>query len=264
MAALRLPALLLCFCIATLVISPSHSQTCASQTFTSSKTYANCVDLPTLNATLHWTYESTARLYDAYLSFAFLARPASPSGWIAWGINPDKPQMVGTQALLAYRKNDDGSMAVRPFNIDSKPPTFPSAPISFVVPYVRAEYDGEVMGIFATLELPKNMTLVNHVWNVGGQMSDGVPAPHAVEPENLSSVGTLDLAHGTAGTVSDGSGTVNGTGTGTAGPSPTSPTTDSSANGGGHGRSGGDRIGSSGFGIFVLVLVMAATTVIWS
>lgn len=154
--------------------------------------------------------------------------------------------MVGTQALLAYRKNGDGSMAVRPFNIDSKPPTFPSAPISFVVPYVSAEYDGEVMGIFATLELPKNMTSVYHVWNVGGQMSDGVPAPHAVEPENLSSVGTLDLANGTAGTVSDGSGsTVNGTG-------------------GGQGHSGGDRIRSRGVRLFVSVLVMAASTVIWS
>ncbi|XP_058198301.1 cytochrome b561 and DOMON domain-containing protein At3g25290-like [Rhododendron vialii] len=252
MAALRLPALLLCFCIATLLISPSHSQTCASQTFTSNKTYANCVELPTLNAVLHWDYANTARLYNSYLSIAFLARPASPSGWIAWGINPDKPQMVGTQALLAYRKNDSGSMVVRPFNIDSKPPTFPSAPISFVVPYVSAEYDGEVMGIFATLELPKNMTSVNHVWNVGGQMSDGVPAPHAVEPENLSSVGTLDLANGTAGTAN-----------GTAGQS-TSSTTDSSADEGRQGHSGGDRIGSLGFGLFVSVLVMAAGTVIWS
>ncbi|KAF7121342.1 hypothetical protein RHSIM_Rhsim13G0051500 [Rhododendron simsii] len=259
MAALRLPALLLCFCIATLLISPSHSQTCASQTFTSNKTYANCVDLPTLNATLHWTYESTDRYYDAYLSFAFLARPASPSGWIAWGINPDKPQMIGTQALIAYRKNDGGSMAVRPFNIDSKPPTFPSAPISFVVPKVRGEYDGEVMGIFATLQLPKYMTSVYHVWNVGGQMSDGVPAPHAVEPENLSSVGTLDLANGTAGTANGTSGTANGT----AGPS-TSPTTNSSTDGGGQGHSGGDKIGSRGFGLFVSVLVMAAGTVIWS
>lgn len=43
-----------------------------------------------------------------------------------------------------------------------------------------------------------------------------------------------------------------------AGPS-TSPTTIGSADGGGQGHSGGERIGSRGFGVFVSVLVMAAT-----
>ncbi|KAG5514850.1 hypothetical protein RHGRI_036036 [Rhododendron griersonianum] len=240
MAALQLPALLLCLSIATLLFSPSHSKTCTSQIFTGHKTYANCTDLPTLNATLHWTYDYAT----SSLSIAFLARPAAPSGWVAWGINPAGPRMLGTQALLAYKK-PDGSIAVRTFNLNSTEIVIPSA-LSFAVSNVSTRYANGMIWILATMALSPNTTSVSHAWNVGSSVSsNGVPSSHEILPDNLLSVGTLELAK-SSGTASDGNGTSSA-----AGPN------------GGQGHSGGGRIGSGGFGLFASVLIMASF-VIWS
>ncbi|GMP48643.1 hypothetical protein CsSME_00015925 [Camellia sinensis var. sinensis] len=178
---------LLASLIFLLLVSPSHSLKCTSQTFTNKKRYTNCTDLPYLSAYLHWTYDST----KSSLSIAFIAPPAKSNGWIAWAINPTGTGMAGAQSLIAF-KQSNGSMTVNTYNISSYSSIVKSK-IAFDVPEKSAEYSRGVMKIFATLRLPKGTASVNQVWQVGGAVDHGIPVKHAFEAANLNAKGTLDL-----------------------------------------------------------------------
>ncbi|EYU40648.1 hypothetical protein ABFS82_14G056900 [Erythranthe guttata] len=181
--------LLLLIAAVSLLVSPAISQTCKSQTFgQSNTTFANCVDLPTLGAFLHYTYDSSAAP-NPTLTLAFVAPPASPDGWVGWALNPTAPVMAGAQALVAFREAN-GSAVVKTYNITSYN-FIAESPILYQVLSRRAEFSGGVMTIFATLELPAGVVELNQVWQVGSSVRNGVPAVHAFGPENLSSTGTL-------------------------------------------------------------------------
>ncbi|KAI3829869.1 hypothetical protein L1987_04000 [Smallanthus sonchifolius] len=181
-----LSALLLTYASLLFLSSPAHSLNCSSQKF-SNNLYTNCNDLPTLNSSLHWTYVAKT----SSLSIAFIAPPSKPNGWIAWAINPTQTGMAGAQALIAF-KDSNGSMTVKTYNISSYA-SIVEGKISFEVSDTRAEYSAESMKIFATLKLPKTMTEVNHIWQVGGSVSEGMPVKHEFQPENLNSKGNLRL-----------------------------------------------------------------------
>jgi len=55
--------------------------------------------------------------------------------------------------------------------------------------------DGSMM-IFASLQLPKNVSLVNHAWQEGLVSSDGRFRFHALTGANVQSFGTLDFQSG--------------------------------------------------------------------
>jgi len=55
--------------------------------------------------------------------------------------------------------------------------------------------DGNMM-IFATLQLPRNVSLVNHVWQEGLVSSDGRLRSHALTGANIQSFGTLNFQSG--------------------------------------------------------------------
>ncbi|KAJ8568684.1 hypothetical protein K7X08_028217 [Anisodus acutangulus] len=172
-----------------LFISPSTSLTCSSQTFSANTKFTNCTDLPSLKSFLHWTFDPT----KSTLSIAFIASPTSPDGWIAWGINPDAPAMVGTQSLIAF-KNAKDSVIVKTYNLTSYK-SITESKLLYKVLESKAESSSDgVMKIFATLELPENTTTVNQVWQVGPAVKDGMPMVHKFEPDNLKSKATLDLA----------------------------------------------------------------------
>ncbi|KAL4558525.1 hypothetical protein LXL04_036726 [Taraxacum kok-saghyz] len=187
-----------------LLSSPVHSLTRTSEKFANKKPYSNCTDLPTLNSTLHWTF--TPR--NSSLSVAFTAPPATPNGWISWAINPTKTGMLGSQALIAF-KNSNGSMVVRTYNLSSYA-SIEEGKISFEVPESSAEFSDGVMKLFATVKLPETMTEVNHVWQVGGSVKDGVPVKHGFMPANLKAMGKLELVGkvGSNGTAAGSSPTV--------------------------------------------------------
>ncbi|KAM3382510.1 cytochrome and DOMON domain-containing protein [Capsicum galapagoense] len=168
-------------------ISPSASLTCSSQTFSANTRFTNCTNLPSLKSFLHWTFDPT----KSTLSVAFSASPASPDGWIAWGINPIAPAMIGTQSLIAF-KNPKGSMVVKTYNLTSYK-SITESKLLYNVLDSNAESSDGVMKIFATLELPKNTKRVNQVWQVGPAVKDGMPVVHKFEPDNLKSKATLDL-----------------------------------------------------------------------
>ncbi|XP_047333127.1 auxin-induced in root cultures protein 12-like [Impatiens glandulifera] len=167
------------------LISPALSLTCSSQKFSNNKVFNQCVDLPTLNAYLHWTYTKSV------LSIAYIAPPALSNGWIAWAINPTGKGMIGAQALLAS-KASNGSLTVQTYNITSYSGIVQSK-IAFDVTDLTAEHSGEDFQIFATLALPEKLTTINQVWQAGGVVTNGMPAIHSFGPQNLQSTGMLNL-----------------------------------------------------------------------
>ncbi|XP_024980996.1 auxin-induced in root cultures protein 12-like [Cynara cardunculus var. scolymus] len=201
--------------------SPVHSLNCSSEKFTNNKLYSNCTDLPTLNSTLHWTFTPQ----NSTLDVAFIAPPATPNGWIAWAINPTGTGMIGCQSLIAF-KNSKGSMTVKTYNISSYS-SIEEGKVSFEVPESSAEFSGGVMKIFAMVKLPKTITEVNHVWQVGSSVKDGVPQKHGFSPENMKAMGKLQL-EGKSNATSTAAGNTTAGNT-TAGSTTASPSTGASS-----------------------------------
>jgi hypothetical protein len=183
---------------------PVAMSACASEVFPSGKTYVTCQDLPQLGAALHWTYYADAS--GPSLSLAFVAAPAAPGGWVAWGINPatGNDGMVGTQALLAFVSAGATSSAstptVRTYNITSYYAVgAASTPIAFPAAGLAADVgSGGRIRLYATLKLDEGMKVVNQVWQVGSSVTRGAPDVHAMAPENLAAMGKLVLTVGAA------------------------------------------------------------------
>uniref|UniRef100_R7W1D8 Auxin-induced in root cultures protein 12 n=1 Tax=Aegilops tauschii TaxID=37682 RepID=R7W1D8_AEGTA len=164
---------------------------CEREEFPAGRSYATCADLPALGASLHWTYDAAA----SSLSLAFAAKPsgASGAGWVAWGVNPTGDGMKGAQTLLAFKSK--GAYVVNTYNLTGyRPLSAASTPIAFEATELAADEgaDGKVR-LYGTLQLPKGMEAVNHIWQVGSTVANGVPAKHAFAQENLEAKGSLVL-----------------------------------------------------------------------
>ncbi|XP_052167056.1 cytochrome b561 and DOMON domain-containing protein At3g25290-like [Oryza glaberrima] len=164
---------------------------CAGEAFSANRAYAACSDLPRLGASLHWTYDRGA---GGELSVAFVAAPAAPGGWVAWGLNPAGDGMAGAQALVAV-PSSSGAWEVRTYNISGYALGEPG-PIAFPASDLAAELgaDGRVR-VFGTLSLAAygGAGVLNQVWQVGPAVTGGVPAPHAMGGANLAAKAKLDL-----------------------------------------------------------------------
>nr|BAK05803.1 predicted protein [Hordeum vulgare subsp. vulgare] len=165
--------------------------------------YAACSDLPRLGATVRWTYDRAA----GSLSVAFVAAPAAPGGWVAWGLNPSGEGMAGAQALLAAPSSSSGAWAVRTYNISGYALGAPG-PIAFPATGLAAELvaDGRVR-VSGTLGVGQGAAVLNQLWQVGSAVSgDGVPAPHAMGGDNLAAKAKLDLVRQTSTSSDSGGG----------------------------------------------------------
>ncbi|XP_064994712.1 cytochrome b561 and DOMON domain-containing protein At4g12980-like [Musa acuminata AAA Group] len=163
---------------------------CSSMAFSSKRVYAACIDLPRLSSSLHWSYDNAS----ATLSLAFVAPPAGPEGWVSWAINPSGGGMIGCQTLIAFRQ-PNGVMGIKTCNITRYGPVA-EGPIEFETSDMAAEQSGGVMRLFAKMKLPAGMTEVKQVWQVGSAVVNGVPQKHDFKPENLQSLGQLNLIKG--------------------------------------------------------------------
>lgn len=197
----------------SLFISQAHSLTCKSQKLPANRTYANCTDLPTLSATLHFTYNATNRS----LSVAFAATPTTANGWVAWGVNPTGGGMVGTQALIAY-KHDDGKLAVDTYNLTSYEKIDPVKKLSVDTWDIAAEESDGATTIFAVVKVPEKADNVSQVWQVGPVVG-GRPGKHEFKPDNLGSKTALPgtTAVGSGNSTSSGGGSGSGSGNTTSG-----------------------------------------------
>ncbi|XBH71003.1 hypothetical protein VPH35_098545 [Triticum aestivum] len=197
-------AMLVLALLPLLATSASAAGGCAAEASLSSpngNAYAACSDLPRLGATVHWTYDGAA----GSLSVAFVAAPAAPGGWVAWGLNPFGEGMAGAQALLAAPSSSSGAWAVRTYNISGYALGAPG-PIAFPATGLAAELgaDGRVR-VSGTLSVGQGAAVLNQVWQVGSAVSgDGIPAPHAMGGDNLAAKAKLDLVRQTTSSSDSG------------------------------------------------------------
>lgn len=61
---------------------------------------------------------------------------------------------------------------------------------------MESEFVDGVMIIYATIELPGNNTLINHVWQQSSLFLNGFPNGHRTSGQNVLSKGVLDLLSG--------------------------------------------------------------------
>ncbi|GLU08022.1 hypothetical protein SLE2022_249520 [Rubroshorea leprosula] len=189
MASMSFPSLILFLSFWVSLMSPVCSLNCTSEKLPDSKkTFVNCSDLPTLNATLHYTYDAT----NSSLSVAFVAAPATPEGWTAWAINPTGTGMLGAQALIALKSK--GSLLVKKYNLSSYSSIQEVDKLSFDVWDLKVESgtSGKYV-IYASLKVPDRVEKLNQVWQVGANATNGRPEKHAITTENLGSKTELQL-----------------------------------------------------------------------
>ncbi|XP_066326679.1 auxin-induced in root cultures protein 12-like [Miscanthus floridulus] len=169
------------------------SAACASEKFPAGRAYATCEDLPKLGASLHWTYDAS----KSSLSVAFVAAPAAPGGWVAWGLNPTGEGMARTQALVALAGSGSAAPTVRTYNITGYVPLGKaSTPLDFPATDLAADAAGSggKIRVYGKLQLGKGMKAVNQVWQVGASSTGGAPDKHAFQADNLSAKSKLVLA----------------------------------------------------------------------
>ncbi|KAL6845912.1 hypothetical protein ACP4OV_023360 [Aristida adscensionis] len=162
------------------------------------RSYANCVALAPLGATLHWTYDAKA----ASLALAFVASPPASgngTGWTSWAVNPTGTGMKGAQALLALKTGPSSAYVVNTYNLTGygKLPAT-STPIEFAATDLAADESGGEVRLYGKLQLRPGMDVVNHIWNVGADVVGGAPLKHSFAPENLAAKGKLVLSGGAA------------------------------------------------------------------
>ncbi|XP_073143169.1 cytochrome b561 and DOMON domain-containing protein At5g47530-like [Henckelia pumila] len=183
----------LLFCVVFLFAS-SNAQNCAFS-FGNERNYATCVTLPVLNAFLHWTYHQSNHTVD----LAYRHTQVTSSNWVAWALNPSGGAMAGAQCLVAF-SNSSGGGVVEAYTSPIPIPGYRSTrlqqgPLSFQVPKLAAELDGNQMTIFATVVLPSAGTNFVQVWQ-HGDVSGNRPQIHPQTPDHLGSSGSIDFSSG--------------------------------------------------------------------
>ena len=185
------------FLFLSLFFSLGDSLTCSSRKFSNNNLYSHCSDLSSLSAFIHWTYDSS----NSSLSVAFVAKPSTSAGWIAWAVNPTSTGMAGSQALVAYLQG--GVPVVKTYNVVSYDSVKPSK-LSFEVWDATAVFSGGELMIFAKLKVPEAATAVNQVWQVGPSVDGTDLGVHEFKPPNLNAKGTLGLSGGGTNSASSG------------------------------------------------------------
>ncbi|RRT64171.1 hypothetical protein B296_00042076 [Ensete ventricosum] len=174
------------------VLHHCAAQSCGNETFSGDKLYASCSSLPYLNASLHWNYHPSNGTVDV----AYRALQTS-DGWVAWAINPNGSGMIGANAFLAF-PGSNGTVTVYTTQFSSYgvlPSDVKNENLTFAVYSREAEYSGGYYTIYAALELPRNDTKQNTVWQASTTFSDGVPYGHP-DGDHLRSKTSLDFLTG--------------------------------------------------------------------
>ncbi|XP_015582600.2 cytochrome b561 and DOMON domain-containing protein At5g47530 [Ricinus communis] len=171
----------------SLVLVTSAQSSCSNYIFPNNEVFISCTDLPALQAQLHWNYIASSRI----VHIAYKASQTS-RGWIAWAINPTGIGMVGSQALVAFQ-NSNGSMIAYTTPITSSSPSMQPGVLSFKVSNISATYANNEMTIFAMVGPLENGTTVNHVWQAGDSVMNGIPQAHALSGPNIKSMGSINF-----------------------------------------------------------------------
>ncbi|KAK2995658.1 hypothetical protein RJ640_013615 [Escallonia rubra] len=196
-----LPFLFLIF----LSFQPHTAISAHCTTIATTKTFEKCMTLPSQQASIAWTFHP----HNATLDLVFFGTFISPSGWVAWGINPTSPEMTGTRALIAFPDPNSGQLVLLPYILDPtvklQKNSLLSRPLDIhLLSYSATLYGGKMatihngatIQIYATLKLVPNKTKIHHVWNRGLYVQGYSPTIHPTTNNDLSSIATVDILSG--------------------------------------------------------------------
>ncbi|WVY90006.1 hypothetical protein V8G54_035520 [Vigna mungo] len=174
---------------------------------TATKTFQKCMNLPTQQASIAWTFHP----HNSTLELVFFGSFISPSGWVGWGINPTSPEMTGTRALIAFPDPNSGQIVLLPYILDptvklQKSPLL-SRPLDIhLLSSTAAMYGGKLatvhngatIQIYGTMKLQTNKTKIHLVWNRGLYVQGYSPTIHPTTSTDLSSIATFDVLSGSS------------------------------------------------------------------
>ncbi|XP_024527920.1 cytochrome b561 and DOMON domain-containing protein At5g35735 [Selaginella moellendorffii] len=180
-----------CLAITSMAQSCSRSLTFSNRT---SMTFTTCVNLPSQQASLAWSYNASGNT----LAVVFSGVAPSSSGWVGWGINfGARPVMIGTNALVAFQAGNGSNLldyklteetqALRPLTC---------SPIDLVVLDRAVVIQERNMRLYALIQLRPNQTRLNHVWNRGSSVINFSPQQHALGTNDLNGRGVFDITSG--------------------------------------------------------------------
>ncbi|KAJ4982222.1 hypothetical protein NE237_033059 [Protea cynaroides] len=189
-----------------LVSDPKMASATHCTTITPTKTYQKCMTLPTQQASIAWTFYP----HNSTLDIVFFGTFISPSGWVAWGINPSSPQMTGTRALIAFPDPNSGQIILLPYILDPTVKLQRSPLLSQTLDIHLLSSSATLSGsggsttvhlgaavqIHATLKLIPNKTKIHNVWNRGLYVQGYSPTIHPTGVNDLSSIATIDVLSG--------------------------------------------------------------------
>nr|XP_043625294.1 cytochrome b561 and DOMON domain-containing protein At2g04850 [Erigeron canadensis] len=200
-----IPSLFILILLLFLNLHRAFSAHCT--TITTTKTFEKCMPLPSQEASIAWTFHR----HNSTLELVFSGTFISPSGWVAWGINPNSPEMTGTRALITFPDPNSGQLVLLPYILDptvklQKSPLL-SRPLDIHLLSSSATlyggrmatvHNGATIQIFATLKLKPNKTKIHHVWNRGLYVQGYSPTIHPTTINDLSSITTIDVLSGSS------------------------------------------------------------------
>ncbi|CAN6290357.1 unnamed protein product [Urochloa humidicola] len=174
-----------------LFAAAAAAQSCAPANFQSGRSFQRCAALPVLGASLYWTYHPS----NATADLAFRA-PQSAGGWVAWGINTDRPSSMAGSSVFLASPGAAGAVSVLMTYLESTSPSLTNGTLKLDVPVApAAEYTAGAYTIYVTVALPGNNTVQNTVWQAG-PLSGGQIAAHPMSGPNLQSTMKLDFLSG--------------------------------------------------------------------
>ncbi|KAB2086224.1 hypothetical protein ES319_A04G014500v1 [Gossypium barbadense] len=149
----------------------------------------HCKKLSSLQAQFAWNYHKTSH-NQTQLNILIGTKLITNMGWLAWGINPDLPRMVGTRAIIAVKVPNQITPSVNTYNITKDIQLgckFQPSGIDFMVQNMTGVDDKDV---------GYNVSSLNHVWQVGYCVDGLEPKMHETSLGNLDSKEVLDLETG--------------------------------------------------------------------
>lgn len=180
----------LVFCL----VVPSIKSAACNSFFTFNNSIVNfttCASLPAQSASLAWTFFSN----NNTLNIAFAGTAASASGWVGWGINPVSKYMVESSVLIAFPAHNGSNLLPYKLTTEVQLQTTPlvCSPVDLIIKSTAVEISGTSMSMFATLQLPNNKTVLNHVWNKGSAVTNFQPMAHSLDGDGILGFETLDM-----------------------------------------------------------------------
>ncbi|XP_059661184.1 cytochrome b561 and DOMON domain-containing protein At2g04850 [Cornus florida] len=204
--------MLLFFLILSLSFHPQRAVSAHCTTTTATKTFQKCMTLPSQQASIAWTFHP----HNATLDMVFFGTFISPSGWVAWGINPTSAEMTGTRALIAFPDPNSGQLVLLPYILDPTVKLQRSALLSRPLDIhllsssatlyggrMATVHNGAAIQIYATIKLVPNKTKIHVVWNRGLYVQGYSPTIHPTTINDLSSAATINVLSATASSGPD-------------------------------------------------------------